>query len=407
MERRRLQIPSGMQDTLPGECARKRRLEGELRRLFTLSGYQEIETPILEYYDALSDPTYGYRPEHVWKTFDSRGQVLAIRPDSTIPAVRLASGRLLDQPLPLRLCYVQAAAHYHTDTLSMLCVEDQAGIELMGEGGAEADAEIIALAIEALRQSGLRNFQLELGQAAFFNGFMQEAGLTEEQCGVMRRLTEEKNSLEMQMYLSKLALRQGVADKLMRLPSLYGDEDVLTEAEGLTRHPLCLEAVGNLRQVMDILRAYGMEQYISIDLGMVHQAGYYSGMIFRGLTANLGQPLLSGGRYDGLPARYGREMPATGFAVSLKLLLMALEKQGATFAAPVPDELVGFEQGCLADAIAYVRMQRGQGISAALQYGQGPEEMTRRVALGQAGAAVYIGRNGIRRMEKEAQPCRT
>ena len=50
MERRRLQIPSGMQDTLPGECAGKRRLEDKLRRLFTLGGYQEIETPILEYY---------------------------------------------------------------------------------------------------------------------------------------------------------------------------------------------------------------------------------------------------------------------------------------------------------------------------------------------------------------------
>ena len=72
MEHRKPQIPTGMQDTLPGECACKRRLEEELRRLFTLHGYQEIETPILEYYDVLDDQTYGYRPEHVWKTFDSR-----------------------------------------------------------------------------------------------------------------------------------------------------------------------------------------------------------------------------------------------------------------------------------------------------------------------------------------------
>lgn len=79
MESRRLQIPTGMQDTLPGECARKRRLEQEVRRLFALSGYQEVETPILEYYDALDDPTYGYRPEHVWKTFDSRGRAVRLR----------------------------------------------------------------------------------------------------------------------------------------------------------------------------------------------------------------------------------------------------------------------------------------------------------------------------------------
>ena len=95
MESRKLQIPSGMQDTLPGECARKRRLEQHFRQLFALSGYQEVETPILENYDSLDDPTYGFRPEAVWKTFDSKGRVLAVRPDSTIPAVRLAAAEKL------------------------------------------------------------------------------------------------------------------------------------------------------------------------------------------------------------------------------------------------------------------------------------------------------------------------
>ena len=92
MDQRKLQIPSGMQDTLPGECARKRQLEGQLRQLFTLQGYQEVETPILEFYDALDDRTWGYRPEDVWKTFDGAGRILAVRPDSTIPAARMAAG---------------------------------------------------------------------------------------------------------------------------------------------------------------------------------------------------------------------------------------------------------------------------------------------------------------------------
>lgn len=407
MEHRKPQIPTGMQDTLPGECACKRRLEEELRRLFTLHGYQEIETPILEYYDVLDDQTYGYRPEHVWKTFDSRGRVLAIRPDSTIPAVRLAAGRLREAELPLRLCYMQSATHFQSDTLSMLCVEYHAGVELMGEGGVQADAEVIALAIEALKLSGLRDFQIELGQAGFFTGFMQEAGLTEEQCRVMRRLTEEKNALEMQMYLEKLSVSRDVMDRLMRLPRLYGDLSVLDEASRLTRHALCRAAIDNLRQVVAILKAYGLDGYITIDLGMVHQAGYYSGMIFRGITADLGQPLLSGGRYDGLPARFGREMPATGFAVKMKLLMMALERQGASFTAPVPQVMVGFDADCLPQAVAYAREMREKGVSVALEYSALPAELEDKVCRGLTKRAVYIAREGNQIWGEEDDPCRT
>ena len=324
MENHKLQIPTGMQDTLPGECRVKRGLEEKLRRLFALSGFQEIETPILEYYNALDDATYGYRPEHVWKTFDRNGQVLAIRPDSTIPSVRLAAGRLKEEVLPLRLCYIQNMAKYTSDTLSMLCEQTQAGVELMGESSHHADAEVIALAIEALKTAGLRDFQIELGQAGFFQGFMQEAGLNEEQCEVMRGLVSRKDAL-----------------------------------------------------------------------GMVHEAGYYSGIIFQGQTASLGQPLLSGGRYDGLPSRFGREMPAVGFAVNLKLVLIALEKQGCSFEAPVPDLMLGFEQGCLRQAAAYACEKRAAGISGSLQYDAAPGELRARQQQGQCRQAAYITPEGI------------
>ena len=399
MADRRLQIPGGMQDTLPGECARKRGLEQEFRRLFALRGYQEIETPILEYYDALDDATWGYRPEHLWKTFDGKGRILAVRPDSTIPAVRLAAGRLGDAPLPLRLCYVQSATKLRYDTLSMLCEETQCGVELMGEGSAQADAECIALAIEALRLAGLRDFQVELGQAGFFDGFMQEAGLDERQCAAVRELTEQKNALGIQLYLEKLSVSRDVAQRLQRLPMLYGGPEVLDEAEALTAHPLCRAAVKNLRDILTLLEAYGCADCVSIDLGMTHEANYYSGMIFRGMTAELGQPLLSGGRYDDLPARYGRAMPATGFALSMKLLMIALERQGAAFAAPVPDVLLAFDPACLKRAIAWAEEQRQDGRSVAMVYGATEEALRERLNAGLARSAVYIGPEGVRRHE--------
>ena len=395
MNQRRLQIPSGMQDTLPGECARKRQLEELLRRRFTLQGYQEIETPILEYYAALDDHTWGYRPEDVWKTFDAAGRILAVRPDSTIPAARMAAGRLAAAPLPLRLCYLQSAVKTLTDTSSLLCEETQCGVELMGEASPEADAEVIALAVQALKAAGLQDFQMELGQAQFVAGFLQEAGLTEDQSADLRGMIERKNTLDMQLYLTQLDVSADVAARLMQLPRLFGDASVLDEAEQLTRHPLCLSAIHNLREIMGILEEYGCVDCVNIDLGMVHQANYYSGAIFRGLVAELGQPLLSGGRYDGLPSHFGRELPATGFALSMKLLMIALERQGAEFAAPVPDVAVAFDEGCRSIAIAYAGAQREKGVSVAMMYGMSENELRSQVDQKRALSAVYITADGL------------
>ena len=400
MASRKLQIPSGMQDTLPGECARKRQLEQTLRHLFTLEGYQEIETPILEFYDALDDRTYGFRPEHLWKTFDAQARILAVRPDSTIPAARMAAGKLSGAHLPLRLCYLQSATKMLTETSSLLCEETQAGVELMGEASPQADAEVIALAIHALRQSGLTDFQIELGQAQFVTGFLQEAGLTDEQRTAVAALTEQKSLLDMEQYLRRLGHAEDVVARLMQLPRLYGDSAVLEEAAALTQHPLCLAAIDNLRQIMAVLSEYGCESCISIDLGMAHQANYYSGTIFRGLVAELGQPLLSGGRYDHLMARFGRELPATGFALNLKLLMIALERQGASFEAPVPDIVLGFEEACRPDAIAYAKQQRKRGVSVAIMYGMNAEALRHRVDMNQAKAAVYITGGGLQQYGK-------
>lgn len=394
MTRGRLQIPGGMQDTLPSECRAKRMLESELRELFTRWGYQEIETPILEYYEALSDETWGFRPEHVWKTFDQEGQILAVRPDSTMPAARLAAGRLKDQQLPLRLCYLQNACKYERDTLSMLSEQTQAGVELMGVKGPEADAEVIALAVESLRSVGIRDFQLELGQAAFFSGFMEEAGLSPEDVSEVRSLVEEKNSLGIQIYLHGRNLPEDLSGKLMRLPMLYGDERVLETAESMTESEVCLSALRNLRQVVDMLRTWGIHEEISYDLGMAQEAAYYSGTVFRAQTGTLGQVLLSGGRYDGLPARFGRDVPAVGFAMNLKLALIALERQGMAFEMPVPDLEVGFAPGELDAAIARVWAERSRGRSAALVYGATRESMEKRQAMGLCRNMVYLEGKG-------------
>ncbi len=390
MSTSRFQIPEGMQDIYLGECVRKRCVEQQLRTLFLRSGFMEIETPMLEYYRTFDDEVYGFDAQHVWKTFDRQGRVLTLRPDSTIPAVRIAASRLKGEPLPLRLCYIQNVAAFPTDGSAALCESTQAGVELMGERSAQADAEVIALAIDSLRKAGLKEFQIDLGQVAFFKGFMQEAGLLPEQIETLRRYVEEKNILAMQLYLRECAVPSEVSSRLMKLPQLYGDESVLDQAEGITGNSLCREAITNLRQILSTLEVYGCKEYISIDLGMVHAVNYYSGMIFRGITGHLGKPLLSGGRYDGLPARFGRAMPATGFGLSISLLLAALSRQGDAFPSPAVDVALGVKKHGLPAALKWAEQKRGEGFNVSLMYGATKPELLKMLQEGRAHQAACV-----------------
>ncbi len=392
MTNRRLQIPEGMQDTLPAECHVKRELESNLRGLFHAYGYQEIETPLLEYYDTLSDETWGYAPEKLWKTFDSEGRVLAVRPDTTVPAARLAAGRLRESQLPLRLSYIQNACKYEKDTLSMLSEQPQAGVELMGTESPEADAEVIAIAIESLKRAGIRDFQIELGQAAFLDGLIAQAGLESGDIAYVRKLMEEKNTLGIQLYLHKRGVSEEITRLLARLPLLYGPLDKLEKAEKMTNHPQCLAALDNLRRIIAILHQYGYEE-LTLDLGMTQEAGYYSGVIFRANTAHVGQSILSGGRYDGLNRRYGHTLPAVGFAMNLKLAMIALERQGLSLHNPLLDWEIGYEDGCFQDALALAAKLRGEGKNVAMAYGTGRKELEARRGV-YAREVTYLTKEG-------------
>jgi ATP phosphoribosyltransferase regulatory subunit len=123
----------------------------------------------------------------------------------------------------------------------------------------------------------------------------------------------------------------------MELPALYGGTEVLKTAEQFSPNKACRMALEYMKRTLDALSNYGLDEYISIDLGMVQSINYYSGIIFRGISRYFGNQLLAGGRYDGLVEEFGRMLPATGFAFSLKPVLIALERQGGLPGSPVVD----------------------------------------------------------------------
>ena len=387
-------VPEGVQDYLPQECYNKRRVENLMRNRFLRCGYREIETPMFEYYDVFSDGIGSVRQEKMIKFFDSHGRILSLRPDITIPISRVVSTRLKDEKLPIRLCYIGEAFGYDTSGYIEQKEFTQAGIELMGESGVAADAEVIYMAIQALLDAGLDNFQIVIGQVDFFKGFMEESGLSREKAKQLRFYLDRKNMLESEILLRDEAVSSGVQKRIAQIATLFGGREVIESAKALSNYPRCRAALKNLEEVYDILCRCGFEKYLSIDLGMLKDTDYYSGIIFRGVTEDLGSSLLAGGRYDALCSTFGRDLPATGFAIGIKRVLVALEKQSKLRKLPRSAVVVGFEAKSCPAAFTYAEKIRNEE-NIISECRQGSREETIRYAREQgAEEAVYINEKG-------------
>lgn len=353
-------LPDGVQDYLPQECYNKRSMEDSIRKFFYLSGYDEIETPVIEFFDVFAGVKPSIEQEQMFKIIDPEGRILVLRPDITMPIARVVGTKLSNNPLPLRLFYMGNVYRYGHLQGGMQREIAQAGVELVGASSPEADAEVIAMAIQLFLELGLNEFRIDIGQSEFFKGLIEEAGIEQERVEEIQALIDQKNMLALEMALKKTPISDKVKDAIHRLPQLYGGSEILKEAMKISRNSKCMAALENVNQVYGILKAYGFERYVTFDLGMVHSFNFYTGIIFRGITGELGYPICGGGRYDRLVSEFGRDLPATGFAVGIKRLLMALERQGKLEQKPGVDVLVVVHDGDRKAAYKYMQYLKSQ-----------------------------------------------
>ena len=198
--------------------------------------------------------------------------------------------------------------------------------EVFGEAGAEADAAVIGFAVDCLEAAGLSAFIVDIGHVGFYKGILEESGLSPAAAEEVRACINAKDAVGTELALRKNGASQRAQRALLALPSLFGDAQVLSEAEKLTDSPAALASLLHLKRVYALLCKAGKEKRVSFDLGTVKSLAYYSGAVFTGLAEGVGAPVLSGGRYDGLCARFGKDLPAAGFAIGMQRVLRALER---------------------------------------------------------------------------------
>jgi ATP phosphoribosyltransferase regulatory subunit len=303
--------PSGTRDVLPDEMRELRAIEAALRGVFDAYGYGEIATPALEYEEVLTrgDPAAA---DPAYKLFDEHGNVLVLRSDMTIPIARVVGTRYATADVPLRFSYVAAAYRSVRPQRGQQREMLQAGVELVGAPGPEGTAEALIVLCEALGAAGLENYRVGLGDASLYPRLLDRVGVPDRaRAQIMHELvTRDFVGLEREVE------RFG-EPALARLPQLRGGPEVLDAApEG-----------AELRAVLDLLPS-GMGERVIFDLGLTHALGYYTGAVFEVYDAGLGAPLGGGGRYDDLLGRFGRPLPACGWALNVERLHLARVGEG-------------------------------------------------------------------------------
>ncbi|MDQ7858023.1 MAG: ATP phosphoribosyltransferase regulatory subunit [Armatimonadota bacterium] len=347
------QVPAGMRDQTAAEVAARRRAEERLRETFARWGYHEVATPAVEFYETFlhgAGPGVGDR---LLKLVDADGEVLALRPEMTVPLARLAATRLLPGGEgPLRLAYVAPVFRGQERGSGRHREFTQAGVELIGAAGWRGDAEVIALAADALRAVGLTDAAISVGHAGFLRGLL--ATLPDGAAETARELLYRRAFAELEA-----AVPPGPALEALRsLPVLRGPT-ALARAELLAHAAESREALAALAAVLEGVEAHAPSVRVEVDLGLIRDFDYYSGIVFEAHGPAAGLPLLGGGRYDDLLARFGHPAPATGFAIGVDRVLDVLDCAPASR----PTVAVRYEDQAYRQAVRVALVLRRAGLA--------------------------------------------
>lgn len=334
-------LPRGVKDFLPVKAAKIEYLDQSLRRVFDQWGFRPLMPAALEYLHAL-ERGLGIGLREKTFRFDDRqsGKLVAFSPDMTPQVARIVATRMRDLPLPLRLRYSGRVLRHAEQQSGKDREIFQSGVELIGLDSPEADAEMIAMAVSALQAVGGRNFTIDIGQVEFYRGVVAGLELDAGQSVALQDAIARKDASGLHMLLEESTLNDRAREEIAALPRLFGGREVLERAERTVTNDRSRRALDNLAQVLDALDSYGIDDHITLDLGELRGFDYHTGITFQGFLGKMGRAVCSGGRYDGLTARYGHPTPATGFTFNLLNLLFALDRKLDGPAAVTTDVLI-------------------------------------------------------------------
>ncbi len=320
-----MRLPPGVRDWLPQEFAYKREIEEIIRRVFRTWSYAEVLTPTFESEEALERGLGDKLMQQTFRFTDPLGASIALRTELTTPIARLVSARLRNATLPLRLSYIATGFRYEEPQLGRMREFTQAGAELIGAPGVDAEGEALFMAIETLDAVGLSDARFDINNAAIVDGVLEAAGLRGDDLLQCKQLIADRNMVELREFERTHHVTNFATIK--ELTMMRGREDVIALARPMCKTPQSLAALERLEQILERASALGLHERINIDFALLRDLAYYTGFVFEGYIDDLGFSLCGGGRYDTLLPRFGYDVPAVGWMVGVERILLALERR--------------------------------------------------------------------------------
>jgi histidyl-tRNA synthetase len=361
-----------MRDFLPPDATRLRHVEAVAKETARLYGFDEVITPLVEFHDLLAAKSGQEIKARMFAFEDMGGRNVALRPEFTASIARLIATTMRNEPKPLKLFSTGTLYRYDEPQFGRYREFWQSNFEIIGSEKPEADVEVLSLTNHLVHAAGLRKYRFKIGHVGILRGLLSDEGIENERQNVIMQLLDAKrwdNALET---AKDFGISPGGATALKSIFTAKGRaaSAVLSNVKKrLTNYADSVSAAENLQQVIDFLKAGGVEIDMLIEAGFARGLEYYTGMIFEVLVPQMEISLGGGGRYDKLVELFGGEpTPAVGVAHGLDRITLAMDAQGIPSKPSMPlVAVIPISEDATQKAVEIALQLRANGVAVDLE----------------------------------------
>ena len=342
------QLPRGTRDFTPEETEKRRYVEENMLSTFKSFGYKEIQTPTFETLELFTAKSGDLIIDEIYAFPDKGGRELALRPELTAPVIRFYVEKMQMEPKPLKLFYFGNCFRYDRPQKGRYREFWQAGCEIVGTNTPEAYAELVAMAYTILKNVGLKNIKLNIGNLNIINSTFTQLGLSKDDQKKLLPLIDKSQFDDVFSLLPDLGITNDIAKKFIDMLQTL---DINKIKEFFKENNSAIDELSNMEKILDLLKDSFNVKDFQLKMSIVRGLDYYKGLVFEIDAPVLGaeKQLCGGGAYDLVTLFGGRETPTAGFAVGFDRTILALETEQFPFPSlktdvyiiPVSKEMIG------------------------------------------------------------------